>query len=316
MELPESQMKDSQLLRLLEQPVPPTTPSATSLLRVSERSQPAAMPSFSREEEEAIVPEIIDDDEDDDMFMFTRSTLNLVNELWNSSKSMLQNLKLIMGFLQSYAINQGKVDPKHVRIREAKVMKDALASVVDAWKKKRRRGCSAACSLDEFNIFVVEEKLAATLSEDIMMENTFTEWLEDFKVYVNRRPTLRVDTAAKSSSGDGLNALFGASNFCEEVTDERVSQYIIKLENGRVHTVRTPGEVGQSLIRLDVYEVRDILKREKRDWWKYAKMRTQFLTSSPTDSKQQLLKQLLDLAADDLIGISGLRREVSSSYTQ
>lgn len=286
MENSESQMKDSQLMRILdEQPM-----------------------SSSRAVES-------DMDEEDDIFLFTHSTLNLLRELWNVNKSILQNFKVVIGFLQFYTLNQGKIDPNTVRMREARVMKDALVSVLDVWKKKRKRGSSTACSLEELNIFLIEEKLLAVLSEDIMMENTFRQWLEEFKGYTSRRPTLRVDatTLKAPSVGDGLNALFNGSTFKEEDTDERLPQYISKLENGRLHTVRTPGEIGHSLIRLDVYEVRDILKRDKREWWKYAKLRTQILTSSSsTDPKQQLVKQFLDLAADDLIGVSGLRKESSN----
>ena len=156
----------------------------------------------------------------------------------------------------------------------------------------------------------------AILSEDIMMENTFCEWLEDFKAYTSRRPTLRVETTtttSKAAPSAGLNALFSGPSFKEEDTDGRLPQYIAKMENGRLHTVRTPGEIGHSLIRLDIYEVRDILKKEKRDWWKYAKLRTQILTSSPTDPKQQLTKQLLDLAADDLSRVAGLRKEITTN---
>lgn len=282
-------------MRILEQPTPPLSRA-----------------------ERVIVPEMDDEEEDDDdVFMFTRSTLNLLLEVWNPNKTMLQNLKLIIGFIQSYMIAQGKSDPSAVRVGEARIMKDALVNLLNVWKKKKRRGCSAACSVEELNIFLVEEKLAATLSEDIMFENTFREWSDEFKVYIGRRPTLRVDattsTTARSSSGaDGMNALFSGSSLAEDEIDERLPQYISKVENGRVYTVRTPGEVGHTLIRLDVYEVRDILKKDKRDWWKYAKLRSQILTSSTTDSKYQTMKQLLDLAADDLIGVTGLRKEVSS----
>lgn len=313
MEIPESQIKDSQLMRqYLEQPVHLSSSSSSSL-RV-ERSMPPTLRA-----EKASVPEMQNmDEEDDDLFMFTRSTLNLLIEWWNPSKTMLQNFKIVIGFVQSCIINRGRIDPNDTRMREGKIIKDVMVNVLDVWKKKRKRGCNTACSLEELNIFIAEEKLGSILSEDIMTESTYNEWLEDFKEFIGQRPTLRVDaTAAKPSSGEeGLNGLFNVSNFKEEEADGRLPQYIAKLENGRFHTVRTPGEVGHSLVRLDMYDVREISKKEKRDWWKYANLRTQFLMSSPTDSKQQLVKQLLDLAADDLSGVPGLRKEVNSVIYQ
>lgn len=293
--LPESQFKDSQLMRMLEQ---------------SQQQQP--MSSSSQRVEKPFESLM---DEDEDVFLLTRSTLNLLSEIWNSNKSMLQNLKVAVGFLQFYSMRQGKIDANTVRMREARVMRDAVVSVIDALKKKKRRGPSA-CSFEDLHVFLIEEKLAAVLSEDVMLENTFNEWLEDFKEFSSRRTTLRTDaTATKSTSvvvGEALNALFSGVQHKEEESDERLPQYISRSENGRVQTVRTPGETGHTLIRLDIYEVCDILKQDKRDWWKYAKLRSQFLTSS-TDSKYQLTKQLIDLAADDLSSISGVRKDQSRS---
>jgi len=63
------------------------------------------------------------------------------------------------------------------------------------------------------------------------------------------------------------------------------------------------------MIRLIVYDVKDISHKDKRNWWKYAKVRTQFL-SSRNDRKQRLLQQLLDEAADDLKKVPGSMKEV------
>lgn len=262
------------------------------MIRVLEQQQQPIFSSSSSSQRAEKPFEYVMDEEEEDVFLLTRSTLHLLTEVWNSNKSMLQNLKVAIGFIQFYSMHQGKIDTNTVRMREVRVMRDALVSVIDEWKKKKRKEPSA-CSLKDLHIFLIEEKLAAVLAEDIMLENTFNEWMEDFKEFKSRRAISRADatsTKSASTSGEGLNVLFSGVYFKEDEFDERLPQYISRSESGRVQTVRTPGEVGHALIRLDVYEVRDILKQEKRDWWKYAKLRTQFLASSSTDPKYQLIK--------------------------
>lgn len=92
MEMPESQLKDSQLMRMLEQPLS------------SSRAEKAFAESDMEEKEE-------------DIFLLTRSTLNLLSELWNSNKSMLHNLKVTIGFLQSYTIRGRSIRRPYVCVR-------------------------------------------------------------------------------------------------------------------------------------------------------------------------------------------------------
>ena len=52
------------------------------------------------------------------------------------------------------------------------------------------------------------------------------------------------------------------------------------------------------MIRVDLYDIHDIKNKKKCQWWKYAKMRTQFVTSSSRDRKQQVVNRLLDWVTD------------------
>ncbi|EGI70035.1 hypothetical protein G5I_01188 [Acromyrmex echinatior] len=92
--------------------------------------------------------------------------------------------------------------------------------------------------------------------------------------------------------------------------NDGISQYMTKLEHGQLYTVSTPeGQTGHQLIRVDLCDIHDIKNKEKRQWWKYAKMRTQFVTSSPRDRKQQVVNRLLDWVADDLRKVPSLMKE-------
>ena len=73
--------------------------------------------------------------------------------------------------------------------------------------------------------------------------------------------------------------------------------------------MNTPeGQIGHQLIRVDVYDIHDI-KNKGKQWWKYAKLRTQFLISSPRDRKQQMMNRLLNCVADDMRKVPSLMKE-------
>lgn len=118
------------------------------------------------------------------------------------------------------------------------------------------------------------------------------------------------ESVETKSDGGGLDALFNLPTSSQK--NDVLSQFISKLENGRLLTLRSPGERGYRLIRFDMYDVKDIMNKDKRQWWKSAMVRSQFLTSSPMDRKQQLVQRLLDRAADDLRKIEGVRMDANN----
>lgn len=46
---------------------------------------------------------------------------------------------------------------------------------------------------------------------------------------------------------------------------DRISQHITKVDSGRLFTIRSPGETEMEVIRVDVYDVKDIARVEKRN---------------------------------------------------
>lgn len=90
-----------------------------------------------------------------------------------------------------------------------------------------------------------------------MSEETFEEWVREYHSYVkNLTPedpkfdaaTMTIDRKFEESSDDqdtgddgGLDALFDRTL---ENDGNRISQYITKLDNGRLLTVKSPGEIG------------------------------------------------------------------------
>lgn len=119
------------------------------------------------------------------------------------------------------------------------------------------------------------------------------------------------DGGADSGEKEEFEALFNVT----QMDVEPIQQHITKLENGRLFTINSPRELGSQLIRLYVYDIRDTTKKDKRNWRRHARVRTQFLsTSSSKDRKLQLLQQLLDVTANDIRKISGCSKKMRTVY--
>ncbi|KYQ50566.1 hypothetical protein ALC60_10343 [Trachymyrmex zeteki] len=95
-----------------------------------------------------------------------------------------------------------------------------------------------------------------------MTTNTFFEWLHDLKEFVKRQTSTSVDTSIVDCEiftsspeltprgGGGMDALFASTS--KQKTDG-ISQYVTKLDNGRLYTVGTPGgQTGHRLMRFVV----------------------------------------------------------------
>lgn len=66
---------------------------------------------------------------------------------------------------------------------------------------------------------------------------------------------------------------------------------------------------------MNVYDVNDIKNKDKRDWWKYSKLRAQFLSSSlKTDRKSRVLRELFDVVARHLTTVPGVVKEVRDLF--
>ncbi|XP_077256455.1 uncharacterized protein LOC143894189 [Temnothorax americanus] len=258
--------------------------------------------------------------------------LDLLREIWNPECSALQILRLLLASVSKYltTMNQKRTDCDVRRMHEGSNIKSVLTELHKLWLKEGPK--SPTCSVTEMYNFIRDRllsKLYSSLVSDLMTQDTFYEWINYHDRYVKSLPVgARGDIPAAVStdhsysvekrdeeeeeagcSGDGgLDALF---DLTESGCDlDRIPQHISKMKDRRMLTVRSPGEIGSQLIRLDVYDIKDIANKDRRDWWKYAKLRSQILTTlSRTDRKQLLVRQLLDQAADDLRKIPGVTKE-------
>ncbi|XP_077282538.1 uncharacterized protein LOC143908661 [Temnothorax americanus] len=294
----ESQMKDKALMSLLDEPL----------------------------EDQVVEVECVDST---DIESVSFTLLDLLREIWNPECSASQNLRLLLASVSKYltTMNQKRTDCDVRRMREGSNIKSVLTELHKLWLKEGPK--SPTCSVNEMYNFIrdrLPSKLYSSLVSDLMTQDTFYEWINYHDKYVKSLPVgaggdipaavstdhsyspEKRDEEEAGCSGGGLDALFDLKESGRDL--DRIPQHISKMKDRRMLTVRSPGEIGSQLIRLDVYDIKDIANKEKRDWWKYAKLRSQILTTlSRTDRKRLLVRQLLDQAADDLRKIPGLTKE-------
>ncbi|XP_077255277.1 uncharacterized protein LOC143893604 [Temnothorax americanus] len=263
-----------------------------------------------------------------DVESITFALLDLLREIWNPECSASRNLRLLFGSVSKYltTANQNRIDCNVRRMREGSNIKSVLTELHKLWLKEGSK--NPTCSRKDMYDFIrdrLPSKLYSSLVNDLMTQDTFHEWINHYGKYVKSLPvgaggdilaakltdqSFGVEKRVEEEAGcsGGLDALFDLTESGRDL--DRMPQYISRMKDRRMFTVRSPEEIGSQLIRLDVFDVKDVANKERRDWLKYAKLRSQILiTLSSTDRKRQLLRRLLDQAADDLRKIPGVVKE-------
>ena len=77
------------------------------------------------------------DKEEEDMLdeTYMGSLIDLIYQTWITN-TFIKNLRMMIGYIQTFMVKQWKIDPNTIRMREAKTMKDALMSFLDALKER------------------------------------------------------------------------------------------------------------------------------------------------------------------------------------
>ena len=172
------------------------------------------------------------------------SIIDLIYQTWITNTFFIKNLRMI-GCIQTYMVKQRKIDPNTIRMREAKTMKDALMSFLEALKT--RGLLNFIYFMEELNCFfsIPESKILRHLfMEDFTTRNTFFEWLHDLKEFIRRQMTTldtsnvdcEIFTSSSELTSGGMDALFDSTS---KQRIDGIFQYVIKLNNGHLYTVGT-----------------------------------------------------------------------------
>lgn len=93
-------------------------------------------------------------------------------------------------------------------------------------------------------------------------------------------------------------------NYCTGL----IPQSISTRRGDKLFTLKSPGEKGYMLVKLETYLCTDIIGLEKRQWWKKAQLRSQFLISSIVDPRHTTVKKLINASVKEVAGIKNVER--------
>ncbi|KYN00819.1 hypothetical protein ALC62_08502 [Cyphomyrmex costatus] len=178
------------------------------------------------------------------------SMLDLIHSTWIQRILIIINLKATLACIHVYMSKQHKDDCNKTRVKEAQTMKTALITFIEFMKRK---------GLTNMKYSMKEFHRCLAMPENSELKESIKRQVST----VSEASQKSVDEEASSDGAGGVETLFASAVKRSRI--EGLSQYVTKMDNGRLYTARTPEEeTGHKLIRLDVYDVNDIKGIEKQ----------------------------------------------------
>ncbi|KAG7304848.1 hypothetical protein JYU34_010239 [Plutella xylostella] len=85
--------------------------------------------------------------------------------------------------------------------------------------------------------------------------------------------------------------------------------------NGVQYTLKSPGETGHNVMKLEVYPYAKISNLERKHWWKHATSKMIFMTSSPVDPLEMAVNKVVHMVTKQVTSIPNVvkdQKEISS----
>ncbi|CAH2088489.1 unnamed protein product [Euphydryas editha] len=89
-----------------------------------------------------------------------------------------------------------------------------------------------------------------------------------------------------------------------------ISQSISRQANGKQYILKSPGECGLNVIKLEIYPFAKIVSLDKKNWCKHAETKILFLTNSNVDPIQTQLNKLQNMIMKAVTKIKNIQKEV------
>lgn len=115
-------------------------------------------------------------------------------------------------------------------------------------------------------------------------------------------------SVANADSPDLIEDFFGLQN--AQVSTGSISQCISRQANGKQYTLKSPGECGLNVVKLEIYPYAKICGLDKKNWWKHAETKMLFLTTSNVDPVQMEVNKLQNIALKQVSKIPNVQKEV------
>lgn len=129
-------------------------------------------------------------------------------------------------------------------------------------------------------------------------------------------PTMVTRVDAKESkkseqnvdSPDLIEDFFGLQNAQANIGS--ISQSISRQANGKQYILKSPGECGLNVVKLETYPFAKISGLDKKNWWKHAETKMVFVTNSNVDRIQMQLNKIQNMVMKEVSKIKNVQKEV------
>lgn len=229
------------------------------------------------------------------------SFLSLLLTIWVDKEI----LKIIIPVLELAQTKATKVRNLIFR-QKLYIMKTAMLQAI---KSLSRVTNSTNVSFMDFNRHLRGEKFYTTFSKETLTEaeiDLFVSAWEEYTVGPSSLPQNTITTGTSSMTAvtpvvpvaapefkKSEMSLFDTTGglFQQDTSRQStgaISQTICRRIQDELITFTSPGEIGQTVIRIETYPFKDVSRIEKKNWWKFAHTRTTFVTSGAADPMEQI----------------------------
>lgn len=286
------------------------------LLEEEERAQAMA---FQYEEEE-----VVDEDEENMKVSYPHNSLIAQLELY-WMPTFLTKIQTILQVCVQKSVKMRDLESKRLFARAADLWINLFSLMIKGQENKK---FLKRCSWTDFESVLSDQKSYMTfcgLTQTKMQLSLFSEAVDKCMqgpssssqntktttTSCTTAPTIAAPVDVKSpvqSEGeeDALEEVFGIGN-TRSITGA-IPQSISTRRDEKLFTLKSPGERGYTLVKLETYQFNDISGTEKRQWWKKATLRSQFLCSSIADPKYIQVKKLINMAVKEIAAIKNVEK--------
>lgn len=226
--------------------------------------------------------------------------------------------KLLMSVLMSLRTQSMK---KKI-VQEKRLWENASQAVLDVMKQLKKNGIKYdKCYWKDFESAYQGVESSMTYLQIPITEDQTNDFISAWEVHLRepssssvsmdvtgtssmtaRIPAAPVDVLESKQSEildeDTIEELFEPSTSVSNTGS--ICWNISKTMNEGLSIWKLPVKRALNVIKLEIYPYNEVKNMDKKNWWKKSKMRTLFTTSSHTDVKEQLIRQVLRQVAKDL----------------
>lgn len=166
--------------------------------------------------------------------------------------------------------------------------------------------CSLMLTEEEATIWQQCVEQVHTRVQSSSSQSTETTTTSCMTVPTPVQPAVAPQLQTCDAGYDALDELFGNGNIASHTGV--IQQSISSARNGRLFTLKSPGEPGMTVVKLETYPLHEVAKLDRNHWWKVAIQRSTFTISSIADPKHMMVQRLIHQVVQDVKKIEGVEK--------